>query len=119
MGTGKKLYTKDNGYPGPNQYLIRGFADEVKLRGDKVNETRIKLREKKKIEDLEKQRKARLREERFEERRKALKMSIKEIINGGTSENNNNQNENTVKEMHLDDNDDNKDNNMNDNEDDM
>ena len=119
MGTGKKLYTRDNGYPGPNQYLIRGFADEVKLRGDKVNETRIKLREKKKIEDLEKQRKARLREERFEERRKALKMSIKEIINGGTSENNNNQNDNTVKEMHLDDNDDNKDNNMNDNEDDM
>ena len=113
MGTGKKLFTRDNGYPGPNQYLIRGFADEVKLRGDKVNETRIMLKEKKKLEDLERQRKARLREERFEEKRKALKMSLRESLYGNT--NNNNNNDNADKEMHLDEN--NGDNNVNDDND--
>ena len=112
MGTGKKLYTKENGYPGPNQYLIRGFADEVKLRGDKVNETRKKLIEKKKLEDLERQRKAKLREERFEERRKALKMSLRDSIYGNTNINNN---DNADKEMHLDEN--NENNNANDNND--
>jgi len=112
MGTGKKLFTRDNGYPGPNQYLIRGFADEVKLRGDKVNETRIMLKEKKKLEDLERQRKARLREERFEEKRKALKMSLRESLYGNT---NNNNNDNADKEMHLDEN--NGDNNVNDDND--
>ena len=106
MGTGKKLYTKENGYPGPNQYLIRGFADEVKLRGDRVNETRIMLKEKKKLEDLERQRKAKLREERFEERRKALKMSLRDSIYGNTN-NKTIENENDEKIMHLDDNDDN------------
>ena len=114
MGTGKKLFTKDNGYPGPNQYLIRGFADEVKLRGDKVNETRIMLKEKKKLEDLERQRKARLREERYEEKRKALKMSLRESLYGNT--NNNNNNENPDKEMHLDEN--NENNDINDNNED-
>ena len=48
MGTGKKLYTRDNGFPGPNQYKIKGFADLVKTKGDKINETRIMLKEKKK-----------------------------------------------------------------------
>ena len=112
MGTGKKLFTKDNGNPGPSQYLIRGFADEVKLRGDKVNETRIMLKEKKKLEDLERQRKARLREERFEEKRKALKMSLRESLYGNTNINNN---DNADKEMHLDEN--NENNNVNDNND--
>ena len=112
MGTGKKLFTKDNGNPGPSQYLIRGFADEVKLRGDKVNETRIMLKEKKKLEDLERQRKARLREERFEEKRKALKMSLRESLYGNT---NINHNDNADKEMHLDEN--NGNNNVNDNND--
>ena len=88
MGTGKKLITKDNGFPGPNKYTIRGFAEDVKLRGDKINETRIMLKEKKKLEDLEKKRMAKLREERFEERKKALKLSLKEIINGNDNENN-------------------------------
>ena len=82
MGTGKKLFTKDNGVPGPNQYLIKGFADEVKTRGNKINETRIKLKEKKVFEELEKKRMAKLREERFEEKKKALKMSLKEILYG-------------------------------------
>ena len=88
MGTGKKLITKDNGFPGPNKYTIRGFAEDVKLRGDKINETRIMLKEKKKLEDLEKKRMAKLRDERFEERKKALKLSLKEIINGNDNENN-------------------------------
>ena len=110
MGTGKKLYTKANGYPGPNQYLIRGFADEVKSRGDKVNETRKKLIEKKKLEDLEKQRKARLREERYEEKRRALKMSLRDSLYGNTNNKtieNENENETGEKIMRLDDNDDN------------
>ena len=72
MGTGKKLFTKDNGFPGPNQYKIRGFAEDVKLRGDKINETRIMLKEKKKLEDLEKIKMAKLREVRFEEKKKHL-----------------------------------------------
>ena len=89
MGTGKKLITKDNGYPGPNQYMIKGFADEVKSKGDKINETRIQLKEKKKLEELEKIRMAKLREERFEERRKLIKLSLKELINGNDNINNN------------------------------
>lgn len=111
MGTGKKLYSKDSGYPGPNQYLIRGFADEVKLRGDKVNETRKMLIEKKKLEDLERQRRAKLREERYEKRREALKMSLRDSIYGNTnSKTIENENENEEKIMRLDDNDDNNEN---------
>jgi hypothetical protein len=116
MGTGKKLFTKDNGFPGPNQYKIRGFAEEVKLRGDKINETRIMLKEKKKLEDLEKIRKAKLREERFEERKKALKLSLKEIINGSDSLNlNNNKTEPSLKESNSERNkDNNEENELND-----
>ena len=99
MGTGKKLITKDNGFPGPNQYTIRGFADDVKLKGDKVNETRIMLKEKKKLEDLEKKRMAKLREERFEERKKVLKLSLKEII--GIDNENNDKTEQYSKERNL------------------
>ena len=98
MGTGKKLYSKDNGYPGPNQYKIRGFAEDVKLKGDKINETRIMLKEKKKLEDLEKIRMAKLREKRFEERKKAIKLSLKEIING-TDNLNNIKTEPSIKEI--------------------
>jgi hypothetical protein len=81
MGTGKRMDDKGNGFPGPNLYNIKGFADLVKIRGDKINETRIKLKEKKKLEDLQKQKMAKLREERFEEKKKNMKLSIKEIIN--------------------------------------
>ena len=97
MGTGKKLPTKDNGYPGPNQYNIRGFADEVKSKGDKINEIRIMLKEKKKLEDLEKKRMAKLREERFEERKKELKLSLKEIFGG----NENNKTEPSAKDNNI------------------
>ena len=81
MGTGKKMVFKDNGYPAPNRYVIKGFADDIKNNGDKINATRMKLIEKKKLEDLEKINMAKLREERYEERRKALKMSLKDSIN--------------------------------------
>ena len=95
MGTGKKLESKDNGFPGPNKYIIRGFADDVKLKGDKINETRIMLKEKKKLEDLEKIRMAKLREERFDEKKKNLRLSIKEIINGSDNNINNENNNKT------------------------
>ena len=81
MGTGKKMVIKDNGYPAPNRYVIKGFADDIKNNGDKINATRMMLKEKKKLEDLEKINMAKLREERYEERRKALKMSLKDSIN--------------------------------------
>ena len=81
MGTGKKMEFKDNGFPAPNRYIIRGFADDIKNNGDKINETRKKLKEKKKLEDIEKINMAKLREERYEEKRRALKMSLKERVN--------------------------------------
>ena len=99
MGTGKKLFTKDNGVPGPNQYIIKGFADEVKTKGDKINETRIKIKEKKKFEELERQRIAKLREERFEDRKKALKMTLKEILYGNDNISNNNKTEASLLEL--------------------
>ena len=54
MGTGKKMVVKDNGYPAPNRYTIRGFADDIKSNGDKINATRMMLIEKKKLGDIEK-----------------------------------------------------------------
>ena len=115
MGTGKRLNDKDNGSPGPNLYNIKGFADLVKLRGDKINEIRKMLIEKKKLEDIQKQKMAKLREERFEEKKKNLKLSIKDIING-TDNNINNKNETIEMEMHLDDDNEKKEDNSEDND---
>ena len=81
MGTGKKMVHKDNGFPAPNRYVIRGFADDIKINGDKINATRMMLKEKKKLEDIEKINMAKLREERYEEKRRALKMSLRDSIN--------------------------------------
>jgi len=81
MGTGKKMFHKDNGFPAPNRYVIRGFADDIKINGDKINATRMMLKEKKKLEDIEKINMAKLREERFEEKRKNLRMSLRDSIN--------------------------------------
>ena len=111
MGTGKKLYLRDNGFPGPNQYKIKGFADLVKIKGDKINETRIMLKERKKMEDEQKQRMAKLREERFEEKRKNLKISLREFLNG-IDNNNNIKTEPSVMEMHLEENNDKKENDL-------
>ena len=80
MGTGKKMVYKDNGFPAPNSYNIRGFADDITINGDKINKRRIELIEKKKLEDMEKIRMDKLREERYEEKRKALKISLKDSI---------------------------------------
>ena len=47
MGTARKdTILKDNGVPGPGYYWIKGFADIVKEKGDKVNEVRTRIREK-------------------------------------------------------------------------
>ena len=46
MGTSEKLKMEDNGNPGPGMYKIRGFADDISLRGTKINLTRIKKNEK-------------------------------------------------------------------------
>ena len=116
MGTGKKLHIRDNGFPGPNQYNIKGFADLVKSKGDKINETRIMLKERKKMEDLQRQRIAKLKEERFLEKRKNLRISLKEYFNANDNINNNKNNSSGM-EMHLDENDGGKENNLNDDED--
>ena len=75
------MVLKDNGYPAPNRYIIKGFADKIKSNGDRINATRMILIEKKKLEDIEKINMAKLREERFEEKRRALKMSLRDSIN--------------------------------------
>ncbi len=47
MGTARKdTLLKDNGVPGPGYYLIKGFADIVKEKGEKINEVRTRIREK-------------------------------------------------------------------------
>ena len=81
MGTGKKMFHKDNGFPAPNRYVIRGFAEDIKINRDKINATRMMLKEKKKLEDIEKINMAKLREERFEEKRRNLRMSLRDSIN--------------------------------------
>ena len=113
MGTGEKMVFKDNGYPAPNRYVIRGFADDIKNNGDKVNATRMMLKEKKKLEDIEKINIAKLREERYEEKRRALKMSLKDSINfkkdfenkgeGEDAENKEENNDNNMKEENVKD----------------
>ena len=80
MGTSEKLKMEDNGNPGPGMYKIRGFADDISLRGTKINLTRIKMKEKEKAEEMDKERRAKLREEWFQERKSHLKMGIKDYI---------------------------------------
>ncbi|MCQ2818095.1 MAG: hypothetical protein MJ252_12585 [archaeon] len=49
MGSGNKSnLAVDNGGPGPGLYKIKGFAEEVKEKGDKVNEVRTRIRNKEK-----------------------------------------------------------------------
>ena len=72
IGTGKKLFTKDNEYLWPNKYKIKGFANEVKLKGEKINEKRIILNEKGKNRRVTKKME-KLREEKYEEKSKVMK----------------------------------------------
>ena len=95
MGTGKKYEIKNNGVPGPDIYKIRRFADEVVIKGNEVNLARIKVREKEKLEKIDRERRAKLREQWQEEKKYALKMSLKEslINNINSSLNNDNSTE--------------------------
>ena len=81
MGTDEKLKTINNGNPGPGMYKIRGFADDVALRGTKINLTRMKIREKEKDIENDKERRAKLREQWLEEKKAQLKMGVKDYIN--------------------------------------
>lgn len=88
MGTDEKLKLENNGNPGPGMYKIRGFADDVTFRGTKINLTRIKLREKEKDEEIDKERRAKLREEWFKERKSQLKMGIRDYYDSKMKSNN-------------------------------
>ena len=81
MGTAPKLQYKDNGSPGPGMYKIKGFAEKLVDFGEEVNKTRVKLIEKKKQEEIDKKRRAMLREERFNDRKMMMRMSLSESIN--------------------------------------
>ena len=95
MGTDEKLKLENNGNPGPGMYKIKGFADDVTLKGTKINLTRIKLREKEKNEEIDKERRAKLREKWFKERQSQLKMGIRDYYNFKIKLNN----ENNEKEL--------------------
>ena len=95
MGTDEKLKLENNGNPGPGMYKIKGFADDVTLKGTKINLTRIKLREKEKDEEIDKERRAKLREKWFKERQSQLKMGIRDYYNFKIKLNN----ENNEKEL--------------------
>ena len=50
MGTDKKFgYYKDNGVPGPGNYIIRDFAEDISRKGEIINQIRQKIKEKEKI----------------------------------------------------------------------
>ena len=91
MGTGEKLKMEKNGNPGPGMYKIKGFADDVAFRGTKINLTRIKIREKEKDEEIEKERRAKLREEWIKERKSQLKMGIRDYYNSKIKPSNENE----------------------------
>ena len=93
MGTGKRFNIKYNDSPGSNFYKIRRFADEVVKRGNEINLARIKVREKEKLEQADKERRALLREKWQEEKKYALKMSLREnLLDHINSSINNNDN---------------------------
>ena len=93
MGTGKKFEIKGNGFPGPDIYKIPRFADEVIKKGNEINLSRIKVREKEKLDKIDRDRRAKLREQWQIEKRFALKMGLKEsLINNNIMNSINNEN---------------------------
>ena len=70
MGTGKKFEIKNNGVPGPDVYKIKRFADDIVIKGNEVNLSRIKIREKEKLEKIDKER--RIKKNRTMARRKKI-----------------------------------------------
>lgn len=93
MGTSKKLSFKDNGVPGPDYYNLRRFADEVVKRGNEINLSRIKVRENEKLEQKDKEMRAKLREQWQEDKKYLIKMSVKESLINSNKINNNINNE--------------------------
>ena len=89
MGTGEKLKMEINGYPGPGMYNIRGFADDVLSKGNKINLTRLQIRKKEKFYEIEKERREKLREQWKEEKKSQLKMGIRDYYNLKINKNNN------------------------------
>ena len=81
MGTSEKLKLEKNENPGPGMYKIKGFADDVALKGSKINLTRMKIREKEKEDEINKERRAKLRELWIKEKKSQLKMGIKDYYN--------------------------------------
>ena len=94
MGTGQRFNIKYNNSPGSNLYKIRRFADDVVMKGNEINLARMKVREKEKLEQSEKERRAVLREKWQEEKKYALKMSLKDhlMVNNMVNNINNNSN---------------------------
>ena len=91
MGTSKKLGFKDNGVPGPDYYNLRRFADDVVKRGNEINLSRIKVRENEKLEEKDKEMRAKLREQWQEDKKYLIKMSVKESLINNNKINNNNE----------------------------
>jgi hypothetical protein len=96
MGTGEKLKMEKNNNPGPGMYKIKGFADDIAFKGSKINLTRMKIREKEKDYEIDKERRAKLREEWLNEKRAQLKMGIKDYYNSKISEQINNDENNAT-----------------------
>ena len=89
MGTSEKLKLEKNGNPGPGMYKIKGFADEVLSKASKINLARIKIKEKEKYEEMEKERRMKLREQWLEDKKSQLKMGIKDYYNFKINQKNN------------------------------
>ena len=97
MGTDEKLKMDKNDNPGPGMYKIKGFADDIASRGSKINLTRIKIREKEKDIEIDKERRAKLREEWINEKKNQLKMGIREYYNSKLNNQiNNDENNNSI-----------------------
>ena len=104
MGTGEKLKMEINGYPGPGMYKIKGFADDVISKGNKVNLARLRIQEKEKIKEKEKEKREKLREQWLEERKSILKMGIKDYYSSKISQKID-DNDNDNEKLNLQDND--------------
>lgn len=96
MGTSKKLSIKENGIPGPDYYNLKRFADEVVKRGNEINLSRIKVRENEKLEQKDKEMRAKLREQWQEDKKYLIKMPVKESLINHNKINNNNEQLNEV-----------------------
>ena len=80
MGTEKKLNNyKDNGVPGPGNYIIRDFAEDISRKGEIINQIRQKIKEKENI--------------KFNKEENSHKISLKK-----------NNNKNNIEQINIDNN---------------